>query len=97
MRRLVVCAMALGFGATITAQQGGASGVRAPDGLRANRTTFSPLMDVLRSTRQDVTDEQLDRLEALPLEAIWGALGDYRVNYVRGWAHEHAAWRACRR
>ena len=83
MRRLVVCAIALGFGATITAQQG-ASDVRAPDGLRANRTTFSPLMDMLRPTRQAVTDEQLDRLEALPLEAIWGALGDYRVNYVRG-------------
>ncbi|HIN12501.1 MAG TPA: hypothetical protein EYM63_12935, partial [Acidobacteria bacterium] len=84
MRRLVVCAIALGFGATITAQQGGATDVRAPDGLRANRTTFSPLMDVLRPMRKDVTDEHLDRLEALPLEAIWGALGDYRVNYVRG-------------
>ena len=34
MRRLVVCAMALGFGATITAQQGGASGVRAPGASR---------------------------------------------------------------
>ena len=84
MRRLVVCAIALGFGATITAQQGGATDVRAPDGLRANRTTFSPLMDVLRPMRKDVTDEHRDRLEALPLEAIWGALGDYRVNYVRG-------------
>ena len=58
--------------------------IPAPDGLRASRVTFSPVMDVLKPTRQSVTDEQLAQLEALPLEAIWGALGDYRVNYVRG-------------
>lgn len=58
--------------------------VPPPDGLRANRTTFSAVMDVLGPPRPPVTNEQLDALEALPLEAIWGALGDYRVNYVRG-------------
>jgi len=88
MRRLVVCAIALGVGVTLSARQGrlpgAASDVPAPDGLRANRTTFSPVMDVLRPTRQSATDEQLDQLADLPLEAIWGALGDYRVNYVRG-------------
>ncbi len=88
MRRPVLCAIALGVGVTLTAQQGGAPGagpdVGVPDGFRANRTTFSAVMDVLRPTRRDVTDEQLDQLAELPLEAIWGALGDYRVNYVRG-------------
>ena len=88
MRRLVVCAVTLGFCVTIMAQQSrdwsATPDVRAPDGFRASRTTFSAVMDVLRPTRQDVTDEQLDQLKALPLEAIWGGLGDYRVNYVRG-------------
>jgi|TARA_B100002003_G_scaffold128592_1_gene118901 regulator of RNase E activity RraA len=88
MQRLVMCVLALGVGVTLTARQGGAQGSRvdvpAPDGLRANRTTFSPVMDVLRGTRPEVTDDQLDQLAELPLEAIWGALGDYRVNYVRG-------------
>ncbi len=88
MRLLVMCTMVLGVGVTLAAQQGGArdagSDVPIPDGFRANRTTFSAVMDVLRPTRQDVTDEQLDQLAQLPLEAIWGALGDYRTNYVRG-------------
>lgn len=88
MRLLVMCTMVLGVGVTLAAQQGGArdagSDVPIPDGFRANRTTFSAVMDVLRPTRQDVTDEQLDQLAELPLEAIWGALGDYRANYVRG-------------
>ena len=60
------------------------SDIPAPDRLRANRVTFSPVMDALKLTRQPVTDAQLAQLEALPLEALWGALGDYRVNYVRG-------------
>ena len=88
MRQLVVCAIALGVGVTLTAQQGGAPGagsdVPTPHGFRTNRTTFSGVMDVLRPMRQDVTDEQLDQLAELPLEAIWGTLGDYRVNHVRG-------------
>ena len=88
MRWLVVCVTALGVGVTLTAQQGGARGagsdVPAPDRFRANRITFSAVMDVLRPTRLDVTGAQLDQLAELPLEAIWGALGDYRVNYVRG-------------
>ena len=88
MQRLVMCTMVLGVGVTLAAQQGGArdtgSDVPIPDGFRANRTTFSAVMDVLRPMRQDVTDEQLDQLAELPLEAIWGGLGDYRANYVRG-------------
>ena len=58
--------------------------VPAPDGLRANRTTFSPIMDILGRPESTVTDDQLDQLADLPLESIWSTLGEYRVNYVRG-------------
>ncbi|MDA1094894.1 MAG: hypothetical protein O3A25_16710 [Acidobacteria bacterium] len=40
-------------------------------------------MDALPA-RGGATDAQLEALARLPLESIWGALGDYRVNYVRG-------------
>ncbi len=58
--------------------------VPAPDGLRANRTTFSPIMDVLGRPESTVTDNELEQLADLPLESIWSSLGEYRVNYVRG-------------
>ena len=60
------------------------SEVLAPDGLRANRVTFSPIMDVLGRPESTVTDAQLEQLADLPLESIWSTLGEYRVNYVRG-------------
>jgi regulator of RNase E activity RraA len=60
------------------------SEVLAPDGLRANRITFSPIMDVLGRPESTVTDAQLEQLADLPLESIWSTLGEYRVNYVRG-------------
>ena len=88
MRRLMMSAAVLGLSVTLAVQESFAqarvSDVPAPHGFRANRTTFSAVMDVLGPTQQNVTDEQLEQLKALPLEAIWGALGDYRVNYVRG-------------
>ena len=65
--------------------QGPGADVAPPEGLRANRTTFSPVMDVLTAQpRAAVTDAQLAQLRELPLESIWGTLGEYRVNYVRG-------------
>ena len=60
------------------------SEVLAPDGLRANRITFSPIMDLLGRPESTVTDAQLEQLADLPLESIWSTLGEYRVNYVRG-------------
>ena len=88
MRELVLCVIVVGFSVTIGAQSTGRSSdttaVSPPDGLRANRTTFSAVMDVLDSRRGTVSDQELGSLRSLPLEAIWGALGDYRVNYVRG-------------
>jgi regulator of RNase E activity RraA len=53
---------------------GGPSTVTAPPGLRAQRDTWTPVMDVLKAARQPATDAQLERLKELPLEAVWGAV-----------------------
>jgi len=58
--------------------------MRPPERFRANRTSYSAIMDVLRPTRPRVTQAQIEQLKALPLESIFGALGDYRTNYARG-------------
>ena len=42
--------------------------------LRANRDTYSPILEVLRARRTPATDQQLEKLKGLPLEAIWGAI-----------------------
>ena len=58
----------------------------APDGFRANRTSYSAIMDVIRATdaQSTVSDADLERLRGMQLEDIWRSLGDYRANYVRG-------------
>jgi 4-hydroxy-4-methyl-2-oxoglutarate aldolase len=61
--------------------------VPAPDGLRTNRTSYSAIMDVLARSRPEVTQEQLEQLRSIPLEAIFGAVGEYRTNYARGFAN----------
>jgi regulator of RNase E activity RraA len=61
--------------------------VQAPDGFRTNRTSYSAIMDVLAPSRPEVTQEQLDRLRSIPLEVIFGAVGEYRTNYARGFAN----------
>jgi 4-hydroxy-4-methyl-2-oxoglutarate aldolase len=63
-----------------------AQDVAPPETLRANRTTYSPIMDVLEGPRSEVevTDGQLAELATLQLEAIWDGLGDYKANYVLG-------------
>ncbi len=48
--------------------------IEAPDGFRANRTNYSAIMDVLKTSRPDVTLEQLAELEDLQLENIWAAI-----------------------
>jgi 4-hydroxy-4-methyl-2-oxoglutarate aldolase len=60
--------------------------VTPPDGLRANRDTYSPVTEILRSQRVPVTDAQLEQFRKLPLEAIWGAVNGlgYRNCYVAG-------------
>jgi len=52
--------------------------------FRANRTSYSAIMDVLRPSRPSVSQEQLDRLKKLQFETVWGQLGDYKNCYVRG-------------
>lgn len=54
--------------------------------LRASRNTYTPVIDVLAPGRTAVTDEQLKRLEKLPIEAVWGALQakQYRQCFVTG-------------
>ena len=58
----------------------------APDGFRANRTSYSAIMDVIRASdaQRTVSDADLERLRGMQLEDIWRSLGDYRANYVRG-------------
>ncbi len=50
------------------------SQVQIPAGLRANKNTYSPLMDVLGPKRPRVTDEQLARIKNLQIENLWGAV-----------------------
>jgi len=39
-----------------------------------SRDTWSPVMEVLRAKRTRVSDAQLQRLKAAPIEAVWGAV-----------------------
>lgn len=62
------------------------SSVPVPKELRTARNTYSPILDVLGPSRTRVSDEQLERLRRLPLEAVWGALErrQYRNCFVAG-------------
>ncbi len=84
----ITLAAALAAGAA-TAQENSspdAGDLAPPDGFRANRSSYSAIMDVIRSKQAaaDVSDEDLARLGEMQLEDIWRSLGDYRTNYVRG-------------
>jgi 4-hydroxy-4-methyl-2-oxoglutarate aldolase len=52
--------------------------------LRAQRNTWTPVMDVLAASRTPVSDAQLARLKELPLEAVWGAMQNkqYRATFA---------------
>lgn len=73
---------AAGQAATTPPASSAPAAVSAPAGLRAQRDTWTPLMDVLRVSRTPATDAQLARLKELPLEAIWGALQGKRYEHV---------------
>lgn len=45
-----------------------------PPGLRTQKDTWTPLMDVLGPKRPRVTDEQLERLRNVSIEVVWGAI-----------------------
>lgn len=61
--------------------------VPAPDGFRVNRTSYSAIMDVLAPSRPEVTQAQIERLRHVPLETLFGALGEYRLNYASGFSN----------
>ena len=90
MRIMIAITAVLLASTTATAQDRAGrfrgSDVAPPDGLRTNRVTYSPIMEVIQKNRGNtpVSDEALTRLHEMQLEDIWRALGDYRINYVRG-------------
>lgn len=45
-----------------------------PPGLRTQRNTWNPLVDVMKEKRTRVTDEQLERLKNVSIENVWGAI-----------------------
>ncbi len=45
-----------------------------PEGLRANRDTYHPVIELTKPQRVEVTDAQLAQLQKLPLEAIWASI-----------------------
>ena len=51
-----------------------AEDVTPDEQLRYNRDTYHPVTDILKEKRGTVTDEQLEALKEMPLEAIWGAV-----------------------
>ena len=50
------------------------SNIQIPPGFRAQKNTYTPLMDVLGPKRPRVTDEQLARIKNLQIENLWGAV-----------------------
>src|SRR5271165_1976778 len=42
--------------------------------LRVNRDTYSPVMEALKTSSRRATNEQLDKIRELPVEAVWSAL-----------------------
>ena len=85
----LVAAAVLAGGAAMAQEPGprsDAGDAAPPEGFRANRSSYSAIMDVIRSKRAEATvsDADLARLREMQLEDIWRSLGDYRTNYVRG-------------
>ena len=75
--------MAVGVGLSIGWQV--ESQIQVPPGLRAERNTWTPLMDVLKKDRPRVTDEQLARIAKYPIEALWN--GVQNLGYTRNFAN----------
>ena len=83
--------------AQVSYNQEFAPDVPAPAGFRANRTSYSAIMDVLGKNQTEISAEKLEQLKSVPLEVIFGAVGDYRTmpqdlktpNQVNAWSDEH--------
>lgn len=70
---LIACLAVLSIGIS-TLHFTSQSQVQVPSGLRAQRDTWTPLMDVLKSERKPVTDAQLEKIRQLPMEALWAGV-----------------------
>jgi regulator of RNase E activity RraA len=84
-RSIVICSLLfIALASIATLHFKSQSQVQVPPGLRAQRDTWTPLMDVLAPKRTRVTDEQLERMKKLPVEAMWGAVQGkgYRFCFV---------------
>ena len=79
MRRGIVAGLACGLVFCLTGGPTG-TGFAAPAGdvtpdpkLRTRRNTYHPALDVLSAKSVRLTDEQMEKLETFPLEAVWAA------------------------
>lgn len=81
---LLMGCVAGGLQIAVRSQSTGVGGVAVPKELRTQRDTWTPLMDVMKEKRSRVTDEQLERLRALSIENVWGAIQGkgYRACFV---------------
>ena len=60
-----------------------AADVKPDPKLRANRNTYHPALDVLQARGTRLTDGQMEKLKAFPLEAVWAAAREL------GYANSH--------
>ena len=74
----LACSVALVLAAPGSARAESGPKPKPPTTARAARDTWTPVMDVLKPSRTRVTDEQLARLKALPIEAVWGAVQKHK-------------------
>jgi len=74
MKRLPALFVAALLAAPALFAQAAAPAASPAQDLKFSRDTYSPLMEVLRPPRTRVSDDQLARLKAVPIEAVWGAV-----------------------
>lgn len=81
---LLVSVLLAGVGGVLLVSRRVESQVQVPVGLRAQRDTWTPLMDVLKKDRPRVTDEQLARVAKYPIEALWNGVQNqgYTQNFA---------------
>jgi 4-hydroxy-4-methyl-2-oxoglutarate aldolase len=77
MKRLALAVLAVVAGTSALIAETGPK-PKPPATPRAARDTWTPVMDVLHSSRTPVTDQQLQRLKAVPIEAVWGAIQKHK-------------------
>jgi regulator of RNase E activity RraA len=78
MRRAIVVGLACGlFGAAGAGRAEGPTVAGSPEAkLRQSRDTYHPAVDLLKTKRVRLSDEQMERLKGFPLEAVWAAVRD---------------------